>query len=147
MPTCLTTSGDPAMLSRAVLPGRTQHKQPIRGGPSPNKEGPKMERLLTILMMATRSCALTFTPCIICGMSANLALVDASWPLSSPVKSVVDMVSTRKSSATAVENRCGISWTVSFVKGMLHAMQAVQRIKVACSEGSSPGYLHNECHR
>ena len=81
---------------------RTQHKLTIEGGPSPNKAMPHLDRLLTILMMAMRSCALTFTPSMICGMSTSLVLVDTSRPLSSLVKSMVDTASTRRNSGAVV---------------------------------------------
>jgi len=101
------------------LPIRTQCKLATEGGPSPNKAMPHLDLLLTVLMMAMRSCALTFTPHMIHGMSTSLVLVDASLPLSSLVKSAVDTVSTRRSSATVVGNAHGISWNASFVKGTL----------------------------
>ena len=53
------------------LHGRTQCKLVIEGGPSPNKAMPSMEPLLTVLVLAMRSCVPTFTPCRIFGMSGR----------------------------------------------------------------------------
>ena len=82
----LTTSGDSAALFKGALSGKTQSKQTIGEGPLPRNEMP-----MTILMMPMRSCVLTFTHFKICGMSTSSVSVDASLPVSSLVKSVVDV--------------------------------------------------------